>query len=169
MSQCDHFRVFVLRLAKCLREEDRKALVYTYHLPESCQQRGPDYLEPLLELERRGEFSRASADGLKRVLESVDRADLVGEVESYFETQRRKETPSRTATLASDLNAQCRLAEDQVRAMTMDVDAALREMKRGLAGEAAAGLVRPLLKALEEHRSSLAVCTQKCSTLERKC
>lgn len=166
MSQCDDFRELVCRLARHLREHDVKELEYMYRLP---QQRGTNpSLETLRQLERMGEFSRSSPEGLKGVLEKIERKDLIEWVERYIKAQQKITTPQ-VRKLVCELGTSCWKVDNKAKALATlvkrEIDTLLRKEKTSGEGATATKLL-PLLKLAEDLRSSSADCVQQCSVLE---
>ena len=88
---CDPFSNLVFKVSRMLTKEDLDALAYLYRLPVDVIAVGSSSngLPYLRELERRDTFSSSNLNGLKELLNNVQRCDLLGMVEE-FEKDRQK-------------------------------------------------------------------------------
>lgn len=169
MSDCIDFRELVCRIARRLREQDVTELKYMYDLPEWRQQRGPtSSLETLLELQRKGEFSASSPEGLIRVLEKVERKDLIGEVQRQFEKWHKKETTPQITMLVSELSRSCRVAENKAKSLAPQTEkiGKLLEERNTRDREERSRELELLKDMVKQLQSQIAECIHKCSGLE---
>ena len=170
MSDCAEFRELVCWIARRLREQDITELRYMYDLPEWHQQRGStaSSLETLRELQRRGEFSASSPEGLIRVLEKIERKDLIKEVQGQFEVWQRRETVPQMTMLVSDLSRSCRVTKNEAKSLATQTDKIGKLLKeRSMNDRDEPSQQLELLKGmLEKHQSRLAENVRKCSAME---
>lgn len=164
-DRCDDFRELVCYVGRRLTGEDVKELKYMFNLPHQC---GASSLDALLELERTGVFSKSLPEGLRQVLEKIERKDLLERVDGYIEKRREKMVRPQLLKLIGEHGASCREVDDKVQALAtrlkeMDTLRVLREEKASGEGATATQL---LLQLLDELQSASADCVQQCSVLE---
>ena len=85
---CDTFSHLVFRVSRMLTKEDLEAVAYLYRVPVDQVGHGSGLLY-LRELEKKDIFSSANLDGLKQLLNNIQRSDLIELVEE-FEKERQK-------------------------------------------------------------------------------
>ena len=167
-DRCDNFREDVCWVSRRLREEDVRQLEYLYELPH---QRGTNpsslQLETLLELERTGVFSKYSPEGLKLVLEKIERKDLIEWVEKYIRIRQEKRTRPEVVKLIGDHETTCREVDSKAKALATRMKEILgMEEKASSEGATTTQLLLPLLEMASELQSSSADCVQQCAVLE---
>ena len=82
---CDPFHHLVFKLSRMLSKEDEEALAYVYRLPADIMlsSSGANGLPYFMELEKRDIFSPSNLNGLKEILNIIQRCDLIEMVEQY--------------------------------------------------------------------------------------
>ena len=113
---CTSFSNLVFRLSRMLKKEDLEAISYLYRLPVDittcCSATGLSYMK---ELEKNDVFSSSNLEGLRELLKSIQRCDLLDMVEE-FERERERENSTRHQPRARPQEESIRLSTSYAQA-----------------------------------------------------